>query len=297
VAATCAPASLDVVSTDHCPFCMKEQKELGHRRLLQDPQRHRWRRAPDGPASTKEVVEGRISLPRWVELLLHDAGPDVRPAPARRARSCPEATPTMVRLRPGPARTRHLGSTTAHMNMDYSAYEGFEVAGGVDTVVSRGTVVVEGGALRPAARGHGQYLRRGLFVLRRPRSPKTSAREGRNRGLRRVVPSDRPACLGGSSTWRGQSRAGRVFATCGPSTPTCLWQEPYVIYSQILAGRPTASRFGPMVTNPGHPRLDRHRIDVRHAQRDVRQPGPSAAIGRGRLRPCASSNGKPVTFG
>ena len=30
---------LSVVSTDHCPFCFKEQKELGRGRLLQDPQR------------------------------------------------------------------------------------------------------------------------------------------------------------------------------------------------------------------------------------------------------------------
>ena len=40
---------LSIVSTDHCPFCMKEQKELGRRQLLEDPQRHRLGRAPDGP--------------------------------------------------------------------------------------------------------------------------------------------------------------------------------------------------------------------------------------------------------
>ena len=39
---------LAVVSTDHCPFCFKDQKELGPRRLLEDPQRHRRRRASDG---------------------------------------------------------------------------------------------------------------------------------------------------------------------------------------------------------------------------------------------------------
>ena len=41
---------LAVVSTDHCPFCLKDQKELGRRRLLQDPERDRWRRAPHGAA-------------------------------------------------------------------------------------------------------------------------------------------------------------------------------------------------------------------------------------------------------
>ena len=46
------------------------------------------------------------------------------------------------------------------MNMDYSAWEGFEIAGRVDTVVSRGTVVVGGEYL--GRKGHGRYLRRGL---------------------------------------------------------------------------------------------------------------------------------------
>ena len=41
---------LAVVSTDHCPFCFKDQKEMGDRRLLQDPQRHRLGRAPHGAA-------------------------------------------------------------------------------------------------------------------------------------------------------------------------------------------------------------------------------------------------------
>ena len=34
---------LAVVSTDHCPFCMKDQKELGLGELLEDPERHRRR--------------------------------------------------------------------------------------------------------------------------------------------------------------------------------------------------------------------------------------------------------------
>ena len=51
---------------------------------------------------------------------------------------------------------------THHMNMDHSAWEGYEIAGKVDTVISRG----DGHRLRrratTAARGHGRYLRRGL---------------------------------------------------------------------------------------------------------------------------------------
>jgi dihydropyrimidinase len=48
-----------------------------------------------------------------------------------------------------------------HMNMDHSAYEGFEVDGKVDTVLSRGTVVIENDEFK-GTKGHGRYLKRGL---------------------------------------------------------------------------------------------------------------------------------------
>jgi dihydropyrimidinase len=50
---------------------------------------------------------------------------------------------------------------THHMALDHSSWEGFEVAGGVDTVLSRGSVVLSDGTFsgRP---GHGRYVPRGL---------------------------------------------------------------------------------------------------------------------------------------
>ena len=63
----CARNDLQMVSTDHCPFCMKDQKELG----LGD-----FRAIPNGIGSIEHrmdlmyqgVVTGQISLERWVEL-------------------------------------------------------------------------------------------------------------------------------------------------------------------------------------------------------------------------------------
>ena len=40
---------LQAISTDHCPFCMKEQKELGHGRLLEDPERRAGHRDAHEP--------------------------------------------------------------------------------------------------------------------------------------------------------------------------------------------------------------------------------------------------------
>ena len=47
------------------------------------------------------------------------------------------------------------------MNMDHSAWEGYQIAGRVDTVMSRGEVIVDGSGFHGAA-GRGQFLRRGL---------------------------------------------------------------------------------------------------------------------------------------
>ena len=48
-----------------------------------------------------------------------------------------------------------------HMNMDYSAYEGFEIEGHVDTVISRGRVIVDDGAYTGNP-GHGRFVKRSL---------------------------------------------------------------------------------------------------------------------------------------
>ena len=46
------------------------------------------------------------------------------------------------------------------MDVDYSCYEGREVQGGSDVVLSRGTIVVRDGAFT-GRKGHGRFLKRG----------------------------------------------------------------------------------------------------------------------------------------
>jgi dihydropyrimidinase len=45
--------------------------------------------------------------------------------------------------------------------MDYSAYEGIQVNGRVDTVLSRGSLVLDGREY-VGTTGHGRYVKRGL---------------------------------------------------------------------------------------------------------------------------------------
>jgi dihydropyrimidinase len=59
-----------------------------------------------------------------------------------------------------PAATQVLSAARHHMNVDYSAYEGLQITGRVDTVLSRGAVLVDAGEYRGAP-GHGSFLPRG----------------------------------------------------------------------------------------------------------------------------------------
>jgi dihydropyrimidinase len=146
------------VSTDHCPFCMKDQKELG----IGD-----FSKIPNGIGSVEHrmdllyqgVVDGRISLERWIDVCCA--------APAkmfglygRKGVVAPGADADIVIYDPHGHTSIGLGQSH-HMNMDYSAWEGYQIDGHVDTVLSRGRVIVDAGAYLGSA-GHGQYLRREL---------------------------------------------------------------------------------------------------------------------------------------
>ncbi len=148
---------LQMVSTDHCPFCMKDQKELG----LGD-----FRKIPNGIGSVEHrmdllfqgVVSGELTLERWVEV--------TSTTPARmfgmygkKGVIQPGADADIVIYDPAGHTT--ISAKTHHMNMDYSAWEGFEIDGHVDTVLSRGKVIVDNGEYH-GKKGDGQFIKRGL---------------------------------------------------------------------------------------------------------------------------------------
>ncbi|WP_418277346.1 dihydropyrimidinase [Isoptericola jiangsuensis] len=149
---------LQLVSTDHCPFCMKDQKEMG----VGD-----FSKIPNGIGSVEHrmdlmyqgVVTGQISLERWVEIT------SVTPARmfgmyGRKGVIAPGADADVVVYDPAGRTSIGVGKTH-HMNMDYSAWEGFEVDGKVDTVLSRGKVLVADDTFVGEV-GHGRYVKRDL---------------------------------------------------------------------------------------------------------------------------------------
>jgi dihydropyrimidinase len=155
-----ATETLSVVSTDHCPFCFKEQKELG---------RGDFSKIPNGLPGVEHrinlihagVASGRISTERFVEL--------TSTAPARLFGMYPRKGT----IRPGsdadivvydPTATDVISAATHHMNVDYSAFEGTTVTGRVETVLSRGRFVIDAGTWVGRA-GQGSFIKRGLNQL------------------------------------------------------------------------------------------------------------------------------------
>jgi len=146
---------LQLVGTDHCPFDFHGQKEMG---------RGDFRKIPNGLPGVEErvdlirdggVVSGKISPSRWVEL--------VSTAPARmfglsRKGAIAVGYDADIVVY-DPTRKHVLSASTHHMAVDYSCYEGREVTGGADVVLSRGTVIVEGAEWLGHA-GHGKFQRR-----------------------------------------------------------------------------------------------------------------------------------------
>ncbi|MFJ6573213.1 dihydropyrimidinase [Streptomyces sp. NPDC091292] len=147
---------LQVVSTDHCPFCFTGQKDLG---------RGDFSKIPNGLPGVENrmdllhqaVLDGHISRRRWIEIACATPARMFGLYP-KKGTIAPGADADVVIYDPHAEQT--LSVDTQHMNVDYSAYEGRRITGQVQTVLSRGEVVVDGREFTGRA-GHGQYIPRG----------------------------------------------------------------------------------------------------------------------------------------
>ena len=146
---------LQCISTDHCPFCMKE-KRLGE---------HDFSKIPNGAPGIETrmslvydggVREGRISLNRFVELTSTSPAKIFGLFP-RKGTIAPGSDADIVVFDPN--RTMTLSAKTLHMNVDYNPYEGRQVTGATDTVLTRGRVIIENGKF-VGGKGGGSFLKR-----------------------------------------------------------------------------------------------------------------------------------------
>ena len=147
---------LQVVSTDHCPFCFEDQKVLG---------KDDFTKIPNGGPGIENRLQliyhhgvntGKLSLNRFVEL--------TSTTPARlfgmypkKGEIAPGSDADLVLWDPNATHT--ISSKTHHMRVDYSMFEGFQVRGNAHTVFSRGRIIVEDGQFLGKP-GEGRFLKR-----------------------------------------------------------------------------------------------------------------------------------------
>ena len=149
---------LQVISTDHCPFCMNDaaQKPLG---------KDDFSKIPNGAPGIETRLQlvwdggvraGRIDAHRFVEL--------VSTNPAKMFGLWPKKGTVAVGTDGDlvlwdPEKEATLSAKTHHMRVDYNPYEGRVVKGAPAMVLSRGEVIVDHGQWKGKP-GRGQFVKR-----------------------------------------------------------------------------------------------------------------------------------------
>src|SRR5437868_3966610 len=151
---------LQVVSTDHCPFCFKEQKELGKDDFTKIPNggpgiEHRMSLVYSGG-----VGKGRFNVNRFVELVSTTPAKIFGLYPRKGTLAVGSDADLVIF---DPNRSHTISAKNHHMRVDYSMFEGNQVTGMPHAVLSRGQVIVEDDKFlgRPGA---GELLKRATYA-------------------------------------------------------------------------------------------------------------------------------------
>ena len=154
---------LQVVSTDHCPFCMGDHHTFGTQKQLG---RDDFSKIPNGMPGVENrmellysggVEDGRISLNRFVEITATTPAKMFGMYPKKGTIAVGSDADIVIL---DPAGQHVISVDTHHMDVDYSAYEGWEMTGKVETVLSKGKVVIADDQY-VGSPGDGEYISRG----------------------------------------------------------------------------------------------------------------------------------------
>ncbi|MBK9203590.1 MAG: dihydropyrimidinase [Candidatus Obscuribacter sp.] len=147
---------LQTVSTDHCPFCFANQKQLGKDDFSKIPNGGPGVENRMSLIYTGGVVQGRINLNRFVEITSTSAAKIFGLFP-RKGTIAVGSDADIVLFDPDKKWT--ISAKNHHMNVDYNCYEGMNVQGDARYVFSRGKLVIDKGQYL-GKMGDGSYLKR-----------------------------------------------------------------------------------------------------------------------------------------
>ena len=151
---------VQTVGTDHCPF-MWEQKKMGLNDFSKIPNGHPAIEHRMEFMFSEGVLKGHISLEKYVEITSTNAAKIFGMYP-RKGTIAPGSDADIVIFDPHQKHT--ISAATHHMNVDYSAYEGWEVTGKVETVLLRGNVAIENNDCHLEA-GFGKFIPRNKATM------------------------------------------------------------------------------------------------------------------------------------
>ncbi|MEZ4829560.1 MAG: dihydropyrimidinase [Bacteroidia bacterium] len=146
---------VQVVATDHCPF-MWQQKMMGEKDFSKIPNGHPAIENRMELLFSEGVNKGRISLNKFVEVSSTNAARIFGMYPQKGC-IAPGADADIVIFDPNEKHV--ISAQTHHMNVDYSAYEGWEVTGKVKKVILRGKLAIDNGEVK-ISKGYGRFVRR-----------------------------------------------------------------------------------------------------------------------------------------
>lgn len=155
-----ATNALQVVSTDHCSFCMK----VGNGKPGKELGKGDFSKIPNGAPGIETrllllwegVTQGRLTMNRFVDVTSTTPAKIFGLYP-RKGTVQPGADADLVIWDPKKKVT--ISAKSHHMNVDYNPYEGRKMTGAPEAVLLRGRALVEGGKFVGKA-GNGSFVRR-----------------------------------------------------------------------------------------------------------------------------------------
>lgn len=149
--------SLQILSTDHCPF------NFSDRMIGKDD----FTKIPNGGAviehrlelSFNGVKQNLIDLKRWVEINSTNPAKIFGMYPKKGTIKVGSDADIVIW---NPEHKRIISASNHHMNIDYSMFEGIEVSGKAEIVISNGDIIIENDKLIGEA-GRGKFIQRKKF--------------------------------------------------------------------------------------------------------------------------------------